>query len=217
VSAVAGAVLPWSSAPRAARRASLPWLALAIALHVLAVVALWQRHVALPPREDASAITFLRLMVEPAPAPRDRPSASRPVPSRDARPRRHSAPPSPTLILPSLPTAPHDTSAPTPDTQRPLPITPPLNLRLPDTAASAPPTMGSQAINDPRVVTRRSFSERFAATLGTDLTIHEDRLNDGSMRVRQGTSCAIVKESAAARLDPFTQSGAPKLVGECPH
>lgn len=82
----------------------------------------------------------------------------------------------------------------------------PLNLALPAQIASAPPSVRSQALNDPRTNTRRSYSERFAATLGTDQTPYEEAL-PGGRRFRKGNQCLDAYESQSAKVDPF---GPPK-------
>lgn len=205
---------PWS---RSNPRQRLPWLGIVVALHLLAVLALWHIKVRTSAPEWGAITTLRLLSLEPA---QTRPSAPH-SPRATPRPR----PPAPQLpsfpfhmdAAPTTPNAPPPDTAPTPVEPRPI-TPPPLNLRLPDAAASAPPTLRSQVLNDPRVVSRPSYGQRFADTLGTDTAVREDRLNDGSVRIRQGTSCVILKESPASRLDPFSQTymPAPRMAGKCP-
>jgi hypothetical protein len=216
VTPAALAETPWQPGRRGAAPQRLYWLAIAAAIHALALFALWQLKAQAPIREWG-IITTLRLL----PLQNQTPRAAPRMPPRSVRvgPPAPHPPPAPHTDAPAVPSA-----APPPDTQAPAhlepqPITPaPLNLRLPDAAASAPPTLRSQVLNDTRVVSRRSYGQRFADTLGTDTTVHEERLNDGSIRLRQGSSCVILKESAAARLDPFSQTymPAPRMASKCP-
>jgi hypothetical protein len=213
----------WAPHPR---RAALPWLLLAAALHLLLMMALWRLRepVALPDAAVPAVITYLRLLWPP--------------PVHPARPQRPPTPPPAVRVAsPQIVAPPTSTGV---DAREADPITPPsaaadhraaadagtaaraadapLNLRLPDRAASAPPTIGSQVLDDPRVAHHRSFGERFAQTLGSDTTLHEEQLANNTLRLRRGTTCVVLSEAATTRLDPFSQTYAPtpRPVGRCP-
>ncbi len=49
-----------------------------------------------------------------------------------------------------------------------------------------------------------------AQTLGADTRLIEEIRPDGSVRVRQGTSCFDARESRAAGLDPYNAAFLPK-------
>jgi hypothetical protein len=206
--------------------AALPWLLLAAALHLLLLMALWRLRepVALRATGAPPIITYLRLLWPPA-AHLARPQRS-PIPPRATRPAR------PQMVAPlastrmeareagpiTRPSAVADprTSADAGTATRAADA--PLNLRLPDRAASAPPTIGSQVLDDPRVARHRSFGERFAQALGSDTTLHEEQLANNTLRLRRGTACVVLSEAATTRLDPFSQTHAPtpRPVGRCP-
>ena len=72
-------------------------------------------------------------------------------------------------------------------------------------------------LNDPRSNTHQTFAERLADKLGT---AHPERVKErmaNGMRVRQGSSCVVVRESRASAQDPFNQSvrQMPRLVEAC--
>jgi hypothetical protein len=78
------------------------------------------------------------------------------------------------------------------------------------------PSVRSEALNDPRVVTRMTQSERFAANLGTDTSRQEDALN-GGRRYRRGTSCTEVYDTRIGTLDSYNQAlrPSPKVGKSC--
>ena len=182
-------------------------LALAVLLHLLALGLLrWQGGAA--PREGP-AVTQQPLSVRllwPAPPPRAAAAPAAPA-HPAARPRATSRSVHEPSIGPGAITAPAErgtspepaaisaAAAPAPPTSAPL------LLSLPARPASAPRPTREQALNDPRANTRMGYSERFAATLGTNLSERVTTLN-GGRRIRQGSSCHEVMDSRASQLDP---------------
>ncbi len=51
------------------------------------------------------------------------------------------------------------------------------------------------------------------ATGGVGETIIEERLADGTLKLRRGTSCVLVHPSRAATLDPFNEAFSKKARG----
>jgi hypothetical protein len=135
------------------------------------------------------------------------PAPARPAPLPPVRRTTERASPRP---APQAITSPAETETPTspsPIAQdtgpAPQPEPRPLVLTLPPEAASAPRSTRESALNDPRSNTGRlSYSERFAATLGTDRTERVTPLN-GGRRIRRGTSCIEVMDSRASQIDPY--------------
>ena len=83
-----------------------------------------------------------------------------------------------------------------------------LAVRPRDALRSTP---AAAAVNDARSNTPRlSAGERMAQTLGTDTRLREEIRPDGSVRLRQGTSCYDARESRAAGLDPYNSAIVPK-------
>lgn len=77
-------------------------------------------------------------------------------------------------------------------------------------AASAP--RRNPALDDPRSNTaQRSFEARLAAALGSadEGPVTQEAMPDGSLRLRRGKSCVVVRPSRAGALDPFNQSVSP--------
>ncbi len=95
-----------------------------------------------------------------------------------------------------------------PPSSAPLPSRP-LNLNLPRGQAASP---RQAALDDPRSNTRTtSLESRLAEVMGTsEGPISEEPMPDGSLRLRRGKSCAIVRPSRAGTLDPFNHSVSPK-------
>lgn len=96
----------------------------------------------------------------------------------------------------------------------------PLNLALPrlrnGPRGSAGALLG-EALDDPRIqAPRGGIGERMARALGSDRTLIEEPLNGDSVRLRQGTDCAIVSRSRESQLDPFNQSANPSARGVTP-
>ena len=182
-------------------------LALAVLLHVLGLAVLqWQGRGAARERPAVQQRPLSVRLLWPEPAPRAEAPVARERAARSAAPANRAAAvqsaPAPAAIT-ALPAAPGATSpaeaapAPEPAASRPL------LLSLPARPASAPPRpVREEALNDPRSNTRQSYSERFAATLGTDLTERITPLNGGK-RVRKGSSCYEVMDSRASQIDPY--------------
>jgi hypothetical protein len=183
--------------------------ALSLGLHLALLVWLAKHSGPALPRSSSFAAgpTTIRLLQARSDAPR----APRAAPAaRSARPGAAAAapvagpPPPPDALVDPQPVA---TASPSP---APLVLTPAR------AASAAPRSMLDAALNDPRANTRRSASERFAASLGTDSGPEEERIVDG-IRVRYRGQCALVHDSRAAGLDPFSQSTrpTPKVAQPC--
>jgi hypothetical protein len=58
---------------------------------------------------------------------------------------------------------------------------------------------------------------RISAALGGSDRITEYRLEDGSVRLRRGNSCVVVRPNRAGTLDPFNASAQqmPRLLDRC--
>lgn len=211
------AAVAWGPA-RQDRRAARVTLAAVLLLHLAVGLLWWLHRPAWPIHVEAPVVSWLQLVPD---TPRAPPPAMPIQQHPPTKPRAPIAAPRPALVLPvaprAAPTAIHDpgvTVAAPPAAS--APDATPLNLALPSRPASAPRSMLDQMLNDPRVHTTESASERFARNLGTDETEHVDRMADGR-RVRKGSHCYIVRDSRAAQLDPFNGAldHAPKLVGNC--
>lgn len=195
-----------------------PWpaIALMVLLHLGLLLALLQTP---PPRADTplerQPALWLQLLPPPAVAPAVAPAAAPVAAHRSAvspaepTPRRMPLPTAaPSVREPTLTiVSPEPTAADPPTTAPPPP--PPLNLNLPRGVAlpSRPP-----ALDDPRSNSRPlTLERRLAEVMGSsEGPITEEALPDGSLRLRRGNSCAIVRPSRAGALDPFNQSVSPK-------
>lgn len=161
----------------------------------------------------AAQAVWLQLLREtpaatPAAAPtRRQPATARPAPQAPQTPRT----PRPTLGV-AEPEA-ISASAVTMDPARGEPPSPtasaPLDLRLPRRASQTLPA-AAMTRDDSRVRDRLSYGERMARSMGTDTTVHEDTLPDGSRRFRRGNDCIIARPSRDSELDAFNNSAAPK-------
>ncbi len=71
------------------------------------------------------------------------------------------------------------------------------------------------ALDDPRSNTARAnFESRLAAALGNGAgAITEERLADGTVRLRRGHQCVLVRPSRQAAIDPFNEAVSPKMRG----
>gem|GEM_PF-4004505 len=197
------------------RRSGWAAWTVALALHlVVALLLIWQTSQP-SKRNSGGPAPRVSLRMVPAQASIETATVTRSI-SQELAP--HHRPPQPT------PTLPASTAAFTADEMRTAIAAPPttahapLNLTLPANSASAVPrSMVNAALNDSRSNTRLTHSERFAAMLGTNTDRIEERMAEG-MRVREGTSCALVYESRAAVVNPFNQVGVPmpKLAKPCP-
>lgn len=180
---------------RGSRFAAVPAVAPAMNL-------VWLRPPQLSPSPPAAANQALppKLPLRPMPT---RPEAPRPVPDRPA------VEPQPISISPMPRDEPTTPAAPAPP--------PPLDLRLPSQRASQPLPAAALTREDPRVRERLSYGERMARGIGTDNSLHEEALPDGSRRFRQGTGCVIARPSRISELDGFNNSASPKprSIGPC--
>lgn len=178
--------------------------------------------------------------VTPAARPAPVAEPSRPLPTRTPAPRlpptaaartaMPAAPPREPAVVdrtPASDAAPADRSAAiTPSTTGPAPpangagpaLRPaPLQLALPRRPPASEPPPAAWATQDPRVATPRSAGDRFAATLGTDLTLKVQPLNGGGQRFQQGTGCVEVRPAREAQINPFDRSAQalPRQVTGC--
>ena len=95
-----------------------------------------------------------------------------------------------------------------------------LNLALPR-GASAPWRERNPALDDPRSSTRRptGVENLTARVLGGDPNgpISEEPMADGSVRLRRGRACVIVRPNRSQAIDPYNSSYSPKprVVDSC--
>ena len=164
-----------------------------------------------------------RRAVPPAPAPAQAQAQAvrtPTVPAMPAAPTTHATPamstPEPLAITaPAAPAPSENTEAP--PTARP----PPLNLALPGRSQGASAPWHSQrnpALDDPRSNSPKpTLESRIAAALGGNDQITEYRLEDGSVRLKRGNSCVVVRPNRASALDPFNGSAQtrPRLLDRC--
>lgn len=82
---------------------------------------------------------------------------------------------------------------------------PPLRLDLPAGARHSPGAAERHpALDDARATSPRgSVSDRFARSLGSDTTVREERLGDGSLKIRRGNECVRLTPSRNADVDPM--------------
>ncbi|WP_320421649.1 hypothetical protein [Roseateles agri] len=184
-------------------------LPLALA-HLLLALWLNGRHLAASRGAPPQALSIVRLDME---TPRPPPPKLQP-PSVEARlplpvvvpidpPRLDDAPPPPNAITPTQTATPRSAAAA--EAARPAP----LNLALPP-APSASQPWRNPALADPRANTQRAdYAARMADTLGTDTSLREQQLSNGTTRFRQGTECVEVSESRIGNIDPFNNSMRP--------
>jgi hypothetical protein len=221
--------LPQRPAPRLRALAAVGLAHLAL-LMALGTARVW------PDRDRATQPVPLWLRwVEPEPGPgaapapdrkRERTAATpaRPAPPRPVRgPERARAAAEPAAIT-ALPAAPPGSAAAAgapvsaPGDASPAPrATAPLQLDLPR-AASAP--RRNPALDDPRANTpKASFESRLNDAMGgVGERVVEERLSDGTLRLKRGTQCVLVHPSRAAGIDPFNEAYSPKARGveKCP-
>ena len=184
-------------------------LPLALA-HVLLALWLSGRHAPAPRGTQPQALNIVRLDLETPRRPPPRPQP----PSVEARlplpvvvpiepPRLEDVAPAPNAITPTQTATPRSAAAA--DAARPAP----LNLVLPPAQPASQPWR-NPALADPRANTRRpNYAARMADTLGTDTTLREQELSNGTTRLRQGTECVEVSESRIGNIDPFNNSMRP--------
>jgi len=188
-------------------------LPLALA-HLLLALWLNGRHLATPRSTPLQALSIVRLDMEtprpPPPklqAPNVEPRLPLPVVVPIDPPRLDDLAPPPNAITPTQTDTPHSAAAA--DAARPAP----LNLALPSAVPPAPAASQpwrNPALADPRANTQRAdYAARMADTLGTDTTLREQQLSNGTVRLRQGTQCVEVSESRIGNIDPFNNSMRP--------
>ena len=93
----------------------------------------------------------------------------------------------------------------------------PLDLTVRSSAHDAVPAAAA-ALADPRSNDRRaSMGDVIARRIGADDRRREEVRADGSVRIRQGTSCLDARASRAAELDPFrgAERPAPRQISQC--
>lgn len=155
------------------------------------------------------------MLLRPPPLPR----ADAAAPDVPRRPARRE--PQPISVAPPAPAPERTADGPTaitapdaaPSAEPPASAPPRLDLRLPP---RAPGVAGrNPALDDPRANSARPWTveSRIAAALGGVDGIVEERLDDGRMRFRRGSSCVVVHPNRAERIDPFNASAYPKMKG----
>lgn len=98
------------------------------------------------------------------------------------------------------------------------PASAPLNLTLPRGASAPWRVERNPALDDPRSNSPKpTLESRIAAALGGSDQITEYRLEDGSVRLKRGNSCVVVRPNRNATLDPFNGSARqqPRLLDRC--
>ena len=208
---------PYNGPPRALTRHGRS-LAVVLVLHGLAGWAALQLGVWRDRTPTLSAPPPILLWLMDEPRPPKAPAAS------PARTARSTAPlPTPATREPQAITLPA-LQAP-PATTAPLSLPPPLasasappallNLALPR-SASAPWRQRPAALDDPRAntVASKSLEARLSAAIGgVGDQVVQERLADGTLRLRRGTDCVLVHPSLAGRIDPFSETFSPKARG----
>lgn len=181
-----------------------------IAAHV-ALLWLWSPGV--PPAQAPTRRTTVVIIALPVPKVAPEPEKERRVvsgstPSRTSDARPAITPRGESAAVSAL--APSSTGPAAAAASEPASAPKPLDLAVRPRDALRPSPAGA-ALNDARSNTPRlSASERMAQTLGTDTRLRDEIRPDGSVRLRQGTSCYDARESRAAGLDPYNSAIAPK-------
>ena len=222
--------------PGRALRHTIAWGAVAL-LHLLLWVVLTQRPLQTMRPQVLQRVT-LRLLPELARAESPRPAPPAvPVPLMPRLPPLPRVSPLPrvTADIPAAqprPVAPPRTADPEPATQAPGPQPITVPVEPPQAAASQSPldllwrrpahrateSARNAALADPRANTARATpAERTARTLGSDTRLTEEARADGTVRVRQGSTCVDLKTARASQLFPFEAGAqrAPRFVESC--
>ena len=124
--------------------------------------------------------------------------------------------PAPSPAVAEVPSA-----APSPASSAPLNLALPALRGLPQGASGPWGSTGGErnpALDDPRSNRPRpTLESRIAAALGGNDQITEYRLEDGSVRLKRGNSCVVVRPNRASALDPFNASAQirPRLLDRC--
>lgn len=194
-------------------------------LHALLLLAAWRLQAwqdrGPPAPQQAPLIVWLQGAPRPNLAPPQTvPTARPPLPTAPALPVPSLAPASPQAItLPAPEPTPAAAEAPIAAS---LPASAaPLNLSLPGRSRGVPAPWLSErnpALDDPRSNTPKpTLESRIAAALGGSDQITEYRLEDGSVRLKRGNSCVVVRPNRANTLDPFNGSAQsrPRLLDRC--
>lgn len=173
----------------------------------------WLRLLPLPlpavtaPGSDPLLTATRRLAAIQTPTPTPKPTSAPAPPRRPDAPAASCHPVDTTLFVApaTLPAAPASSAAGTPAASE---APRPLNLSLPRNASPD----RHPALDDPRSNTPPpTLESRLAEVMGpSDGPITQEQLPDGSLRLRRGTSCAVVRPSRTAMLDPFNLSVSPK-------
>ena len=215
------------------RPSSKTVLALLVAgLH--AVLLLGALHLQAWQDRGPPALTQQPLIVwlQGAPRPNAAPPQDLPAP----RPVLPAAPALPLPVRPATPANPQAITLPLP-VPMPMPVpleapttapaptaSAPLNLALPSRQRGASAPWGgagverNPALDDPRSNSPKpTLESRIAAALGGSDQITEYRLEDGSVRLKRGNSCVVVRPNRASTLDPFNASAQfrPRLIDRC--
>ncbi|NRF67624.1 hypothetical protein HLB44_11570 [Aquincola sp. S2] len=160
----------------------------------------------------AAAAVWLRLLPDPAPPP----APTRP---NTARARESGRPPQAPAFPAAAHTAPEAITLPAEPTvaaaqPASAPASAPLDLRWRPGSSRTPAAL---ARDDARIHAPVSSDERLARALGTDQTLHESALPDGSRTFRRGRDCVIARPARNAELDPMSQGArpTPRLIDRC--
>jgi len=203
-------------------------------LHALLLLGTWplpawqDRDAAAPAPAQAQAPLIVWLQGAPPPGaarPPAVPAARQPLPAMPALRPVPALPAAPaslqSITLPAEMPAPEPVTQPapiqTPASTPPPPAPAPLNLALPR-GASAPWRRANPALDDPRSnSTQPTLESRIAAALGGTDQITEYRLEDGSLRLKRGNSCVILRPNRSSMLEPFSASAQqrPRLADRC--
>jgi hypothetical protein len=184
-------------------------LALVVAAHA-ALLWLWAPRV--PPAQTPPRRTTVVIIAPPRPLATPEPEDDkRDVPRSHARTTGEARPAvvrrgeNAAISLPPPSTVPVATAA-----SQAASAPKPLDLAVRPREALRPSPAGA-ALNDARSNTQRlSAGERMAQTLGTDTRLRDEIRPDGSVRLRQGTSCFDARQSRATGLDPYNSAIVPK-------
>ncbi len=195
-------------------------------LHALLLLGAWRLQAWQDRGPPAPAQAPLIVWLQGAPRPSMAPTAAL-RPTRPAAPQRtpplangaiRAGPATPAaaqaITLPSTPVE------PTADAPGPA-ASAPLNLALPRGPAATwrgPGGVRNPALDDPRSNSARpTLESRIAAALGGSDQVTEYRLEDGSVRLKRGSRCVVVRPNRAGTLDPFNGSAQirPRLLDSC--
>ena len=193
-----------------------------VVLHGLLWAALTQRPVEQMPLRPPQWVTLrllpaLAALAPPVPARLDAPVPRLTVDVKAAQPNAAAPPRAAGPILATPAPGPQPITLPAEPPQATASQAP-LDLVWHRPARRATEGARDAAIADPRANTARATPvDRMARTLGSDTRLIEEARADGTVRVRQGSTCVDLKLARASQLFPFDQSTrpSPRLVEAC--